>query len=109
MTKQEIKEYFATKSQFCEQRDFHLTADTWGIIFEIVENAQQEILDRAIEGQPEKKYSGKHNSAHTYITDGYCHACKKQLTREQMIEEFGYNQAVDDYCYVLSTLKDTNI
>lgn len=71
--------------------------------------AQQEILDRAIDEQPEKKYNGKHNSAHTYITEGYCHACKKQLTREQMIEEFGYNQAIDDYIHVLSTLKDTNI
>ena len=31
----------------------------------------------------------KHNKAHTWITDGYCHACRRKLTSKEIEEEFG--------------------
>ena len=43
-----------------------------------------------------KKYSGKHNAAHTWITEGYCHACKEHLSKQQLVEEFGWNAAIDE-------------
>lgn len=49
----------------------------------------------AVRGKlPEKKYSGNHDSSHTWITNGYCHACKEPLTIGQLEEEFGWNVAL---------------
>jgi hypothetical protein len=45
---------------------------------------------------PKKKYSDGHNAAHTWITNGYCHACKKTLSPKQLEEEFVFNSAIDE-------------
>lgn len=59
--------------------------------------AQREIVEKVVrEIQSLKKYSGKHNAAHTWITNGYCHACQKQLTNQQLEDEFGWNAAIDE-------------
>lgn len=75
------------------------------LLMRIDENHQKEIksvLEAAceeIEGM--KRY---HNKAHTWITDGWCHACKKSLTRKQLEDEFIYNQAIDD---ILALLRES--
>ena len=51
-----------------------------------------------------KRYSGKHNAAHTFIQDGFCHGCNSQLSHKQLEEEFGYNQAIED---ISSLLKES--
>ena len=56
-------------------------------------------LREKIEGM--RKYSGDHNKAHTWITNGYCHACKKMLSAQQLEDEFGYNQALSDVLALL--------
>lgn len=45
-----------------------------------------------IEGM--KKYTGKHNGAHIWISDGFCHGCGVRLTPKQLEEEFGWNAAL---------------
>jgi hypothetical protein len=71
---------------------------------DIVARTRREVVEEIRGKMPEPKYSGKHNSAHTFIQDGFCHGCGKMLTALQLEEEFGFNTCRSQVLAVLDEI-----
>ena len=63
----------------------------------------REGLREKIDGM--KKKTSHQTSICTWFQDGYCMAHKKHLTQQELIDDFGYNEAISDVLAILDNQK----
>ena len=101
LAERKVIEFADTINRGSEERAFLRKA-----IIDVALSSQTNLIKGLIEEvEGMKKYSGKHNAAHTWITDGYCNGCGKKLTSQQLEEEFGNNQALQKVVDYLKEIK----